>query len=71
MGRFLNQGNRKFAEFSQSKYFVDKTVLINKLLQKDADADRGGLENLSQRICWSRFSAEGRIQANYLSRYNV
>ncbi len=37
MGRFLNQGNRKFAEFSQSKYFVDKTVLINKLLQKDAD----------------------------------
>ena len=37
MGRFLNQGNRKFAEFSRSKYFVDKTVLINKLLQKDAD----------------------------------
>ncbi len=37
MGRFLNQGNRKFAEFSRSKYFVDKTMLINKLLQKDAD----------------------------------
>ncbi|MDE7183914.1 MAG: AAA family ATPase [Lachnospiraceae bacterium] len=37
MGRFLNQGNRKFAEFSQSKYFVDKTALINKLIQKDAD----------------------------------
>lgn len=74
MGRFLNQGNRKFAEFSRSKYFVDKTVLINKLLQKDADekfvcnSRRGGLENLSQPICWSHFSAEGRIPARYLSR---
>ena len=35
MGRFLNKGNRKFADFSKSKYFVDKTKLINKLLEKD------------------------------------
>ncbi len=35
MGRFLNKGNRKFAEFSKTKFFVDKTALINKLLEKD------------------------------------
>ncbi len=37
MGQFLNKGNRKYAEFSRTKYFVDKTKLINKLLDKDAD----------------------------------
>lgn len=37
MGRFLNKGNRKFADFSRTKYFVDKTAIINKLLEKDAD----------------------------------
>jgi len=37
MGQFLNKGNRKFADFSRTKYFVDKTELINKLLEKDAD----------------------------------
>ena len=36
MGRFLNKGNGKFAELAASKYFVDKTELINKLLEKDA-----------------------------------
>jgi len=35
MGRFLNKGNRKFAEFAKTKYFVDKTALINQLLKKD------------------------------------
>lgn len=35
MGQFLNKGNRKFAEFSKTKYFVDKSELINKLLEKD------------------------------------
>lgn len=37
MGQFLNKNNRKFADFSRTKYFVDKTELINKLLEKDAD----------------------------------
>lgn len=37
MGQFLNKSNRKFADFSRTKYFVDKTALINKLLEKDAD----------------------------------
>lgn len=31
MGRFLNKGNEKFERFSRSKYYVDKTELINKL----------------------------------------
>ncbi len=35
MGLFLNMGNDNFAEFSKTKYFVDKSSLINKLLQKD------------------------------------
>ena len=35
MARFLNKGNAKFAELVTSKYFVDKTELINKLLEKD------------------------------------
>ena len=35
MGRFLNKGNKKFADMTKSKYFVDKTELINKLLEKD------------------------------------
>lgn len=37
MGRFLNRGNDQFAKFSKTKYFVDKTALINKLLEKDDD----------------------------------
>lgn len=35
MGRFLNAGNEAFAEFSKTRYFVDKSELINKLLEKD------------------------------------
>lgn len=35
MGRFLNAGNEAFAEFSRTRYFVDKSELINKLLEKD------------------------------------
>ena len=35
MGLFLNMGNDNFAEFSKTKYFVDKSSMINKLLQKD------------------------------------
>lgn len=37
MGRYLNRGNQKFAKFAKSKYFVDKTRIINKLLEKDDD----------------------------------
>lgn len=37
MGRYLNRGNRKFAKFSTTKYFVDKTRIINRLLEKDDD----------------------------------
>ena len=35
MGRFLNIGNKNFAEFSKTQYFVDKSRLINKLIKKD------------------------------------
>ncbi len=35
MGRFLNIGNKNFAEFSETQYFVDKSRLINKLIKKD------------------------------------
>lgn len=35
MGRFLIAGNEAFAEFSRTRYFVDKSELINKLLEKD------------------------------------
>ena len=37
MGQFLNKTNKKFTDFAKTKYFVDKTELINKLLEKDAD----------------------------------
>ena len=37
MGRYLNRGNQKYARFSATKYFVDKTGIINKLLEKDDD----------------------------------
>ena len=35
MPRFLNKNNEKFARFSKTKYFVDKTAFLNKLLEKD------------------------------------
>ena len=37
MGRFWNKNNKKFADFSKTKYFIDKTKQINKLLEKDED----------------------------------
>lgn len=37
MGRFLNKGNQKFARFVKGKYFVDKTEIIHRLLEKDED----------------------------------
>lgn len=37
MGRFLNRDNQKYAKFSATKYFVDKTGMINRLLEKDDD----------------------------------
>jgi hypothetical protein len=37
VGRFLNRDNQKYAKFSTTKYFVDKTGMINKLLEKDDD----------------------------------
>lgn len=35
MRRFLNKGNEKFARFTKTKYFVDKTPFLNKLLDMD------------------------------------
>lgn len=37
MGRYLNRSNEKYAKFSKTKYFVDKTEMINRLLDKDDD----------------------------------
>ncbi|MDE7311359.1 MAG: ATP-binding protein [Eubacterium sp.] len=37
MGRFLNKGNEKFERFSRTKYFVDKTAFLNRLLELDDD----------------------------------
>ena len=37
MGRFLNRDNQKYAKFAKTKYFVDKTGMINRLLEKDDD----------------------------------
>ena len=61
MGRFLNSGNEKFAEFSKTKYFVDKTEMINVLLEKDAD---------EKFICSSRPRRFGKsVTANMLTAY--
>ena len=61
MGRFLNKGNGKFAELAASKYFVDKTELINKLLEKD------GTEKF---ICNSRARRFGKsVTADMLVAY--
>lgn len=61
MGRFLNKGNRKFADFSKTRYFVDKTELINKLLEKD-DAEKF--------ICNSRARRFGKsVTADMLVAY--
>ena len=61
MGRFLNKGNGKFAELAASKYFVDKSGLINKLLKKD------GTEKF---ICNSRARRFGKsVTADMLVAY--
>jgi len=61
VGRFLNSGNEKFAEFSKTKYFVDKTEMINVLLEKDAD---------EKFICSSRPRRFGKsVTANMLTAY--
>lgn len=61
MGRFLNKGNEKFERFSRSKYYVDKTELINKLLEKD---------ETEKFICNSRARRFGKsVTANMLVAY--
>ena len=61
MGRFLNKGNGKFAELAASKYFVDKTELINKLLEKD---------RIEKFICNSRARRFGKsVTADMLVAY--
>ncbi len=64
MGLFLNMGNDNFAEFSKTKYFVDKSSLINKLLQKDIT---------EKFICNSkaRRLVKEQIQENCLRRLRV
>ena len=61
MGRFLNMGNEKFAELAQTKYFVDKTELIGKLLRRDIT---------SKFICNSRARRFGKsVTADMLVAY--
>ena len=61
MGSFLNKGNQKYAEFTKTKYFVDKTEALNVLLEKDAD---------EKFICCSRPRRFGKsVTANMLTAY--
>lgn len=61
MGRFLNIGNQKYADFAKTKYFIDKTELLNVLLEKDAD---------EKFICCSRPRRFGKsVTANMLTAY--
>ena len=61
MGRFLNIGNQKYADFSRTKYFIDKTELLNVLLEKDAD---------EKFICCSRPRRFGKsVTANMMTAY--
>ncbi len=61
MGRFLNIGNQKYADFSMTKYFIDKTELLNVLLEKDAD---------EKFICCSRPRRFGKsVTANMMTAY--
>lgn len=52
MGRFLNIGNKNYAEFSQTQYFVDKSELINKLLKKDI-TEKFICNSRARRFGWS------------------
>lgn len=59
--RFLNIGNQKYAEFTKTKYFIDKTELLNVLLEKDAD---------EKFICCSRPRRFGKsVTVNMLTAY--
>ncbi|MDE7418069.1 MAG: ATP-binding protein [Lachnospiraceae bacterium] len=61
VGRFLNKGNQKFAEFSRTKYFIDKTEILNVLLEKDAD---------EKFICCSRPRRFGKsVTADMITAY--
>ena len=61
VGQFLNSGNQTYREFSQTKYFVDKTRILNKLLEKDFD---------QKFICCSRPRRFGKsVTANMLTAY--
>ncbi len=61
MGRFLNKGNEKFERFSRSRYYVDKTELINRLLESD---------ETEKFICNSRARRFGKsVTANMLVAY--
>lgn len=61
MGRFLNKGNEKFERFSRSRYYVDKTELINRLLERD---------ETEKFICNSRARRFGKsVTANMLVAY--
>ena len=61
MGRFLNKGKQKYADFSRTKYFIDKTELLNVLLEKDAD---------EKFICCSRPRRFGKsVTANMMTAY--
>lgn len=61
VGRFLNIGNQRYAEFSRTKYFIDKTELLNVLLEKDVD---------EKFICCSRPRRFGKsVTANMMTAY--
>ena len=59
MGLFLNIGNKNYAEFSQTQYFVDKSELINKLLKKDIT---------EKFVCNSRARRFGKSVTAYFSK---
>ena len=61
MGRFLNIGNDRYEAFSKTKYFIDKTRMLNVLLEKDAD---------EKFICSSRPRRFGKsVTANMMTAY--
>lgn len=61
MGEFLNSGNQKYADFAGTKYFIDKTRLLNVLLEKDAD---------EKFICCSRPRRFGKsVTADMITAY--
>ncbi len=72
MGRYLNPNNNKFRNFLKEKYVVDKSRLLNNILEKmeqnknfSVAAVRAVLESPSRRRCSWRISAGERIQARF------